>query len=259
MATSWLDMNNISFNTLLLLERVQLSWFPGWVNEDDLCLALRANPVVEWYLRHKCPGIASWLDGVMERDVDLSSEPPRQAELRLLRSIDDLITYVHDPAVYDSQEFLGWDSSELTSLVDFLGKTVIDVGAGTGRLAFTAAPLAACVFAVEPVGNLRLYMQEKAARQGITNLYPVDGLITRMPFPDGFADITMGGHVFGGDPQAEYAELARVTRPGGSIILCPGSSERETAAHEFLLAHGFSWSVFIEPPSSRLRKYWKTL
>ena len=47
----------------------------------------------------------------------------------------------------------------MTSLVDFTGKDVIDVGAGTGRLALTVAPLARVVFAVEPVGNLRTFLK----------------------------------------------------------------------------------------------------
>ena len=51
----WLDVTDLPFNSLLLLERVQLSWFPGWVPEHELGTALRANPAVEWYLR-QVPG-----------------------------------------------------------------------------------------------------------------------------------------------------------------------------------------------------------
>ncbi len=67
MPLDWIDATSLSFNTLLLLERVQLGWFPGWVPEEELAVALRANPVVEWYMRHKCPEIAGWLDGVMSK------------------------------------------------------------------------------------------------------------------------------------------------------------------------------------------------
>jgi hypothetical protein len=100
-------MTAISFNTLLLLERVQLSWFPGWVNEDDLGVALKANPVVAWYLRHKCPDLNDWLDGVMAqaRDALLDAHIVREAEIHMLQSLDDLIMYVHDPAIYDALEF----------------------------------------------------------------------------------------------------------------------------------------------------------
>ena len=67
------------------------------------------------------------------------------------------------------------------------------------------------------------------------------------------------GHVFGEDPAAEYAELDRVTCAGGMIILCPGSGLYEQATHDFLLAHGFEWSIFEEPQDGPKRKYWKIL
>ena len=77
---------------------------------------------------------------------------------------------------------------------------MIDIGSGTGRLALVAAEKAHAVFAVEPVANLRRYIKEKAQREGYHNVFTVDGLITELPFPDGFADVTMGGHVFGDHP-----------------------------------------------------------
>jgi len=259
--TQWTEMKDVSFNTLLLLERIQLSWFPGWVNETDLGLALKANPAVEWCLHHKCPEIADWLDGVMAQAEGESFDPNavRQAEIRVLQSLDDLITYVHDPSVYDAQEFLSWDSSELTSLVDFSDKIVIDVGAGTGRLSFIAALAARVVFAVEPVGNLRFYIKEKARKNNVKNVYPVDGLITDLPAPDGFSDVTMGGHVFGDDPEAELGELVRVTKPGGTVILCPGNGDMDNDRHAYLAAQGFHWKPFLEPPDNWVRKYWKVM
>lgn len=260
--TRWIDPTSLSFNALLLLERVQLSWFPGWnwTSRADLATALRATPAVAWYLRHKCPEIAGWVDGLLAdhpaRRADQAEV--RRAEVAVLGDLDDLMTYAVDPAVYDAQPFLGWDSNELTSLVDFAGKTVIDVGAGTGRLALLVAENgAAAVFAVEPVANLRRYLKEQARGRGLRKVFPVDGLITDIPFPDDFTDVVMGGHVFGDELAAEYAELARVTRPGGMIILCPGNNDRDDDRHAFLIAAGFRWSRFEEPGDDMKRKYWK--
>jgi SAM-dependent methyltransferase len=262
MSVNWIDVSTLSFNNLLLLERVQLSWLPGWLKEDELAIALHSHPIVAWYLRHKCPEIAAWVDKLMVSQEGMPAPEAarlRQAELAIMQQINDLLVYVVDPTIYDAQPFLGWDSAELRSLTNWTGKTVIDVGSGTGRLAFVAAEAAQTVFAVEPVANLRQYIKEKARQQGLRNVFTVDGLATDLPFPDGFAHVTMGGHVFGDDPAAEYAEMRRVTRPGGMVILCPGSSMKMEKAHEFLVAQGFEWAIFIEPPKDKVRKYWKRL
>jgi hypothetical protein len=136
MPQNWMDVSHLSFNTVLLLERVQLSWLPGRLPEPELSVALKANPAVEWYLRHKCPELNGWLDQVtstVAQDKVADAAAIRRAEVTVLAAMTDLIVYVVDPAVYDTQPFLRWDSHELTSLADFRGKTVIDVGAGTGR------------------------------------------------------------------------------------------------------------------------------
>jgi SAM-dependent methyltransferase len=262
MALNWIDVVPLSFNNLLLLERVQLSWFPGWVPEPELAVALRANPCVEWYIRHKCPQLGRWLDRVLAGIGDAAgfkASEVREAELAVMRSINDLLVYVVDPAIYDTLPFLGWDSKELSSLIDFSGKVAIDVGAGTGRLALVAAPAAKAVFAIEPVANLRYYLKAKARDAGLDNIFCVDGLITDIPFPDGFADVTMAGHAFGDDREHEHAELERVTRRGGLIVLCPGNNDEDNECHRFLASKGFEWSRFEEPGDSMKRKYWRTV
>ena len=247
-----MDVSDISFRTLLLLERAQLAWLPGWLPEPELAVALRANPEVEWYLRNKNPDIAAWVDRVMATPgADL---PVRDAERAILRSMMDLVVYAVDPQRYADLPFLGWDDAELTGLVDFDGQTVIDIGAGTGRLAFVAAEQGArAVFAVEPVERLRQYIRSR----GHANVHAVDGLITDLPFPADFADVVMGGHVFGDEPEAEYGEMIRVARPGGWLVLCPGGNDSDEERHRFLVAHGFDWSRFEEPGDDLKRKYWK--
>ena len=178
--------------------------------------------------------------------------------MAILERFVDLLVYALNPAVYDEQPFLKWDTRELTGLVDFQGKTVIDVGSGTGRLAFSARA-ARAVFAVEPVANLRSYIRQKARTECLANIFAVDGVITALPFPDGFADVTMGGHVFGDEPDLEWAELCRVTRPGGMVILCPGNNDVDNDTHRFLTGHGCEWSRFEEPRDGWKRKYWITV
>jgi SAM-dependent methyltransferase len=260
MPREWMDVSQLSFNALLLLEEVQLSWLPGWLPEQELGLALRANPAVEWYMRHKCPPLNEWLDRVMvavQGDKTGNPVETRQAEVSVLASMTDMVVYAVDPAVYDAQPFLGWDTNELMSVTDFAGKTVIDVGAGTGRLALAVAEKAGTVFAVEPVANLRAHLKKQARAKGLQNVYAVDGLITDIPFPEQTADVTMGGHVFGDDLDAEYQELVRVTKVGGMIILCPGNNDADNDTHDFLVHRSFEWSRFEEPRDGWKRKYWR--
>lgn len=261
MSVNWIDVTKFDFKVLLLLERVQISWFPGWLPEQDLRIALEEHPAVDWYLRNKCPQVQPWLDQVMARELPARTEEEvRAAEINVMNAINDLLAYVVDPKVYDQQPFLGWDSEELRSLTDFTGKLVADVGAGTGRLAFVAAEEEArAVFAVEPVGKLRSYMRHKAEENGVTNLYPIDGTITNLPFPNGLLDVCMGGHVFGDHPEAEHAEMVRVCKLGGMIILCPGNNDTDEGWHSFLVEQGYEWSRFEEPEDGIKRKYWKRI
>ena len=262
MPVKWMDTKDLSFNSLLLLERVQILWLKGLPAEvmPAMATALKANPTVAWYLNHKCPPISPLLAKLVAlADPDNKPETIYAAERQVLKTINDWLVYVVAPQMYDNQPFLKWDDQELTSLVDFVGKIVLDIGSGTGRLAFLAAQNALAVYPVEPIANLRLYIKEKAKDLGFNNLYPADGLITDIPFHDNFADITLGGHVFGDNPEEERRELERVTKPGGMVILCPGNNDKDNLAHKVLTSNGYSWSRFEEPEEGWKRKYWKTI
>jgi len=257
MSLGWMDTSQLSFNQLLLLEKVQLSWLPG-APEQEMALALRANPLVAWYLRHKCPEISPWLDHLEGVQIDsFTKEQIYDAEQTILQAINDWLVYVINPNIYDRQPFLKWDGRELLELADFKDKVVADIGAGTGRLTMLAAPLARFIFAIEPVGNLRSYLKDKARQAGFNNIFSIDGLATDIPFPDHHFDITMGGHVFGDNPQAEIRELERVTRPGGKVILCPGNPDVDNHAHQVLQDNHYQFARFEEPRSGWVRKYWK--
>ena len=261
MSLNWIDVTDLSFNVLLLLERAQLAWLPGWLPEPELATALKANPAVEWYLRQKNPNLDPWIDRVMPQvNLEASHQQIREAEETILKTINDLVVYAVNPQIYAEMPFLGWDSTELSGLTDFRGKTVVDVGSGTGRLAFVAAEAGAqAIFAVEPVGNLRVFIKEATQKAQLKNVFTMDGLITDLPFPDDFIDIVMGGHVFGDDPEAEYTEMARVAKPGGMVILCPGNNDWDEGWHPYLVEQGFEWSRFEEPGDGMKRKYWKTI
>jgi len=257
----WLDVSLISFNALLLLEPLHVRYLAQRQPSREMGTTLKANPAVCWYLEQTYPPIATHLQACLElASVTPTSQERRAAEVKILEGMQDWLIYVLDPAKYDRLAFLGWEDDSLLSMADFKDKIVLDIGSGTGRLAFTVAPLARTVYAVEPVANLRRYMWKKREQMGFFNVYPVDGTITQLPFPDHFADILMSGHVFGEEPDAEYQEMRRVVRDGGIILLHPGTNAAsENEAHQFLVKTGFQYDVFEEPGDGTKRKYWQTI
>ena len=95
------------------------------------------------------------------------------------------------------------------------GSTVLDVGAGTGKLARLLLPFGARVIGVEPV---------VAMREGFARALPdtpvLDGTAEALPVADASADAIVVGtafHWFDGD--AALREAARVLRPGGALGL----------------------------------------
>lgn len=255
----WKDLSNLPFCVLTLLEEVQLSWLPnhGWRRE--LAITLRANPDVAWFIRHKCPSLEQWLDELFDEFAHEPLPSPtelHQLEQAVIGGMEDWIVYVTEPEAYDRQQFNRWDNQELLGLTDFAGKVVLDIGAGTGSQTFRVAPHAKTVFAIEPIANLRKFLRERAQALGLDNVYVVDGLLTRIPFPNGSADILVGGHVFGDEMPEELAEMRRVVKPGGMIILCPGNNDSDGPSHQWLVGEGFAWARFLEPGAGWVRKYW---
>jgi len=256
----WMDVKSLSFNSLLLLEKMQINYLDRLnIPEEDLVIALDNNPAVEWYIRTQVERLNEWLDELKNNynSKNIDKKRVRKAEIEVMENMNDWLVYVIDPETYEKQSFLDWDSNELRDIVNFENKTVIDLGAGTGRLTFVAAEKAKNVFAVEPIANLREYIKAKVSELEFDNVYTIDGLIEDIPFPENFADIITGGHVFGDYFDKEYNELMRVVKNGGEIILCPGNNDVDNDRHKYLADKGFNWSSFLEPGEGMKRKYWK--
>jgi hypothetical protein len=61
----------------------------------------------------------------------------------------------------------------------------------------------------------------------------------------------MGGHVFGDQPEAELAELERVTRSGGMVILCPGNNDKDNDAMLSGFEQGYAWGrKYLKNPAT---------
>jgi len=229
MAFGWINPEDYSFNSFLLLERFQLQMLFSNTDSDwkrNMGIALNANPAVMWYFKNRCAECSAVIDQLaLDAPHTIDENEIRKAEVYLIASAEDWMIHTTPEAMAEGCFYIrGWNKVRLFNLADFDGKVVLDVGAGSGRLTFAAAEKAASVYASEPVGTLREFMRDKIKQEGITNVRVLDGLVTELPFPDNTFDIVMSGHVVGDDYDSEIAELTRVCKPGGWLLDCPGDT-----------------------------------
>jgi SAM-dependent methyltransferase len=95
------------------------------------------------------------------------------------------------------------------------GRDVVDLAAGTGRLTRLLTPTGSRVVAVEPVGAMRAAL--RAACPGVEVL---DGTAESIPLADSSIDaVTVGQAFHWFDGPVALTEIARVLRPGGTLVL----------------------------------------
>ena len=255
MSLDWICPEDYSFNSFLLLERFQIKLMldsGGWRNDkikwkESMGIALNANPAVRWYLAHRCPECAQYIEELAEHASPVTdSRQIREAEEYLLLSVEDFIIYTTPEKMAEHCDFIrGWKKERLFDLVDLDGKTVLDIGAGSGRLTFAAAEKAEWVYASEPVAMLREFMRDKMKREGVSNIRVLDGFIENLPFPDNTFDVVMAGHVIGDDYDRELAEMERVCRSGGWLLSCPGDSQRNILSDAELIKRGWEENYYL--------------
>ena len=94
-------------------------------------------------------------------------------------------------------------------------KTVIDLGAGTGKFTGRLVATGAQVIAVEPVAQ----MLEKLS-DAWPDVLAVSGTATDLPLPDASVDVVICAQAFHWFASAEaLSEIARVLKPGGQLGL----------------------------------------
>lgn len=97
------------------------------------------------------------------------------------------------------------------------GRTVVDLGAGTGKLSRLLAATGARVIAVEPVDEMRAFIEVEA----------LAGTAEAIPLPDASADAVTVAQAFHWFRSEEaLAEIDRILRPGGALALVANRLDR---------------------------------
>ena len=272
MGLGWINPEDYSFNSFLLMEQFQIRLMMesgGWRSNKDewrysMGVALNANPAIKWYLEHKCPECMDVISKITtEAPIITDAAEVRKAEIYALASVEDFVTHT-TPEVMEikCQYIREWDKERLYELADFKNKIVLDVGAGSGRLTFAAAMFAKEVYASEPVGTLREFIRVKIKQDNITNIRVTEALITAIPYPDDTFDIVMSGHVVGDDWDNEIEELTRVCRSGGWLLDCPGDETPDNdrgKQQDELLARGWEKMSYVGNGGGNVHRYRKQI
>ena len=119
--------------------------------------------------------------------------------------------------------------------------TVADIGCGTGSLTFELARFAGKVIGVDLSNEMLRRARALAKERAIRNVEFRQGDIIKLPLDSAGIDAVFCVMVmhFLPDPQSAIAELCRITRPGGSVILVDLVQHkqqwmREQMAHQWL-------------------------
>jgi 2-polyprenyl-3-methyl-5-hydroxy-6-metoxy-1,4-benzoquinol methylase len=100
------------------------------------------------------------------------------------------------------------------------GTLVLDVACGAGQVAFPAARAGARVTGIDIAPNLIEQARQRAEAEGIKIQFD-EGDAEQLPYEDGSFDLVISliGAMFAPRPDRVAAELMRVCRPGGRIVM----------------------------------------
>lgn len=239
---------------LFLLEPHQIADLPERAPPRQLAAVLHAHPAIRRFLVRRHPGIEAYLTQLLAEHGPAGVNDLAACERGLAWELADWIVYQRAPEAYDEGARIEFELAAITDLVPIAGKVLIDAGAGTGRVALAAAPVARHVYAVEPVASLRRYMRTKGI--GLDNLFVLDGFLNAIPLPAGSADVLVTCQAIGWQLDEELVEIERVVKPGGTVMHlfgAPSAQESENPLLQSLVDHGYEPNTYRDQDLSILR------
>jgi ubiquinone/menaquinone biosynthesis C-methylase UbiE len=116
----------------------------------------------------------------------------------------------------------------MAAIADWSGRTVLDVGCGTGFHLPRFAERAARVTGVEPHPDLAALARRRTRR--FSNVAVSQGTAQALPVPDASVDVVHArwAYFFGPGCEPGLAELARVVRRGGTAFVIDNDPTRST-------------------------------
>jgi ubiquinone/menaquinone biosynthesis C-methylase UbiE len=119
------------------------------------------------------------------------------------------------------------------------GDRVVDVGCGPGRFLREAAGRGATAVGVDPSSQMRRLATWRMPASLRDSIRVTDGAAERLPLEDGEATVAWAVASFHHwtDPDAGLAELRRVLRPGGRLLI----AERLARPGGWFRHHALSW------------------
>jgi len=129
------------------------------------------------------------------------------------------------------------------------GSTVVDYGCGPGRYLAKASALAGPsgrVFAADINEVALRYAAARVSRLSLANVSLLPIRAGRCPMPDASADLVYALDMVHAvrDPRSFLAEIRRLTKPGGTLILEDGHQARAVTRKKVLDAGG--WRIEAE-------------
>ncbi|QIG46111.1 class I SAM-dependent methyltransferase [Nocardioides anomalus] len=143
-----------------------------------------------------------------------------------------------------------WDA--MASVVEWSGRTVLDVGCGTGFHLPRFATTAAEVIGVEPHPDLVALARRRT--RALPNVDVRQGTAQALPLPDACVDVVHArwAYFFGPGCEPGLAELDRVVRRGGVAMVIDNDPSRSTFGAWF--RHGYP----DRPGAADLERFWST-